>query len=74
MKRCIALVLTLMLAFSLTACGSKTYQITTKTGKTYTAEGPLDYDVQSETYKFENPDGKEVILNQEDVEVIQEQK
>ena len=72
MKRFIAIILTLMLTLSLAACASKTYQVTTKSGSTYTSEGPLKYDVQSETYKFVNENGKEVIINQEDIEVIQE--
>ncbi|MDC0335396.1 YgdI/YgdR family lipoprotein [Pseudodesulfovibrio sp.] len=72
MKRFITIILILLLTLSLAACASKTYEVTTKSGKTYTAEGPLNYDVQSETYKFENEKGKEVIINQEDIEVIQE--
>lgn len=74
MNRIIALVLAMLLALSLTACGSKTYLVTTKTGKTYTAKGALEYKVQSETYTFTDEEGQEVILNQEDVEVIQEKK
>lgn len=58
--------------FVLAACGAKNYQVTTKSGQNYMATGPLEYDVQTETYKFQNEDGKEVILNQEDIEVIQE--
>lgn len=72
MKRIFALILTLLMALSLCACGSKTYEITTRTGQSFTAKGSPKYDVQSETYKFENEDGKEVILNQEDIEVIKE--
>ena len=72
MNRFFALLLTLLLSALLVACGAKSYQVTTKTGKTYTSKGTLEYDVQSETYKFENKEGKEVILNQEDIEVIQE--
>ncbi len=54
---------------ALAACGTKTYQVTTKSGQTYTANGSLDYDVKSETYKFKNEKGKEIILNQKDIEV-----
>lgn len=72
MKRILALIMTLLLAFSMTACGSKSYQITTRSGESYTAKGSPEYDVQTETYKFENEEGKEVILNQEDIEVIKE--
>jgi len=74
MNRCVAIISTLLLTCFLVACGAKSYEVTTKTGKTYTTEGALQYDVQSETYKFENEEGKEVILNQEDIEVIQETK
>ena len=74
MNRFITVVLALLMTCFLAACGTKSYQVTTKTGKTYTAEGSLEYDVQSETYKFKNEEGKEVILNQEDIEVIQETK
>lgn len=72
MKYLLTICASLVLLFSLTGCGSKTYQVTTKSGHNYTAKGPLDYDVQSETYKFKNNEGKEIILNQEDIEVIQE--
>lgn len=72
MKRLLALVFTLALAFSLTACGSKSYQITTRSGDTFTAKGSPKYDVQSETYKFKDEEGKEVILNQEEIKVIKE--
>lgn len=74
MNRLIGFILTLLLLFSLVGCGTKTYQVTTKTGKIYTASGSLEYDVQSETYKFKNENGKQVILNQEDIEVIQEKE
>ena len=74
MNRFITLLLTLIVCSLLAACGTKMYQVTTKTGKTYTTKGALQYDVQSETYKFENAEGREVILNQEDIEVIQETK
>lgn len=72
MHRFIAIILTLLLSFALTACASKTYEVTTKSGKTYSSKGSLEYDVQNETYKFKNEQGKEVIINQEDIEVIQE--
>jgi len=72
MKRLLALLLTFLLTFSLAACGSKAYQVTTRSGQTFTAKGSPEYDVQSETYKFKDEEGKEVILNQEDIEVIKE--
>ena len=72
MKRILALIMTLLLAFSLTACGFKSYQITTQSGETFTANGAPEYDVQSQTYKFHDEEGKEVILNQKDIKVIKE--
>lgn len=71
MKHIVALI-SMMLILALGGCGSKNYQVTTKSGQSYTATGPLEYNVQSETYTFKNEEGKEVILNQEDIEVIQE--
>ncbi|WP_319467063.1 YgdI/YgdR family lipoprotein [uncultured Pseudodesulfovibrio sp.] len=72
MLRRITLALSFCLILALAACGTKTYQVTTKSGQTYTANGSLDYDVKSETYKFKNEKGKEIILNQKDIQVIQE--
>ncbi len=74
MNRIILFTLSLLITIFLAGCGSKSYQITTKSGRTYETKGAPQYDVQSETYKFENVEGKEVILNQEDIEVIQERK
>ncbi len=74
MKHVITILASLLLVFMLAGCGSKNYQVTTKSGQNYTSNGPLEYDVQSETYKFKNAEGREVILNQEDIEVIQEEK
>lgn len=72
MKKIVAALLSLLLAVSLAACGSKSYLVTMKNGQRFTSSGYPDYDVQSETYKFKNDEGKEVILNQADIEVIQE--
>ena len=72
MKRILALLMTLLLAFSLVACGSKSYQVTTQSGETFIAKGSPKYDVRSKTYKFRDEKGKEVILNQEDIKVIKE--
>jgi Flp pilus assembly protein TadD len=73
MKRIIAILLSVAMLAALAACGTKNYQVTTKTGKTFTTQGAPEYDLKSETYKFKNEEGREVILNQEDVDVIQEQ-
>lgn len=72
MKRICAIILLVFMSLALAACGSKTYQITTKTGQTYTAKGSPEYDVKTETYNFKNEEGKKVILNQEDIEAIKE--
>lgn len=72
MKRFIAIILTLSLATMLMACGTKYYEVTTKTGEIYTVKGSPQYDVDAQTYKFENEEGKEIILNKEEIEVIQE--
>lgn len=72
MKRIIGTLLALLMLLSLAACGSKSYQVTTKTGKTFITQGSPEYDMKSETYKFTNEEGKEVIINQADVDVIQE--
>lgn len=73
MKRLFLLLLSLALVMALFACASKKYTITTSSGRTFVAHGTPEYDVQTETYKFQNEKGKEVIINQEDIEVIQEQ-
>ncbi|QGY41094.1 YgdI/YgdR family lipoprotein [Pseudodesulfovibrio cashew] len=74
MYRLITFLMTLLLSLFLLGCGAKQYEVTTKTGKSYTTYGTPEYDVRSETYKFKNDKGKEVILNQEDIEVIQEKE
>ncbi len=74
MKRFTALLTTLVLSCLLVACGSKMYQITTKSGDIYMTKGEPDYDIKSKTYKFENKEGREVILRQDDIKVIQESK
>lgn len=73
MKRCITALLVLLMLVSLAACGSKNYQVTTKTGETFHTQGAPEYDMKSETYKFTDEKGEEVILNRTDVDVIQEQ-
>ncbi|NDV20162.1 YgdI/YgdR family lipoprotein [Pseudodesulfovibrio sp. JC047] len=72
MKRLYSIIILCAFALSLTACFSKQYMITTTAGETYTANGSPEYDVQTDTYKFEDDDGKKVILNQEDIQVIKE--
>lgn len=73
MKRCITALLVLLMLALLAACGSKNYQVTTKTGETFHTQGAPEYDMKSETYTFTDEKGEEVILNRIDVDVIQEQ-
>lgn len=72
MKWFIKATLLVILALFLLGCGTKNYQVVTKSGKTYTTQGAPDYNVESETYSFTNKEGKQVIINQSDIEVIQE--
>lgn len=73
MKRCITALLVLLMLISLAACGSRNYQVTTKTGEVFHTQGAPEYDMKSETYKFTDEKGEEVTLNRTDVDVIQEQ-
>lgn len=52
MKRCITALLMLLMLIALVGCGSKNYQVTTKTGETFHTQGAPEYDMKSETYKF----------------------
>lgn len=74
MKRFITTLLVLLMLIVLAACGSRNYQVTTKTGETFHTQGAPEYDMKSETYKFTDEKGEEVILKRADVDVIQEQK
>ena len=72
MRRHLAAALILALLFVLTACGSRQYVVTTKSGQAYTATSDLEYDMESQTYSFEDENGRQVRLNKEDVEVIKQ--
>jgi len=72
MKRIVAAMLALAMLLPLTACGSKSYEVTTKTGRTFNTQGSPKYDMKSETYTFTDEEGKEVIVNQSDVDIIRE--
>ena len=74
MQRLIAIACALLLMLTLAACGSKTYDVTTKNGKAYTSVGKPELDRKAQTYTFTNTDGQEVILNQADVDVIEQKK
>lgn len=73
MQRFFAFLLAIALLLSLTACGSK-YVVTTKSGEKYMANGPLDLDVKDKTYTVIDEDGNPVILEQDDIDKVTEQK
>lgn len=74
MKRLVpGLVLALCL-IALTACGSRHYSIIMNDGKEYVATEKPDYNSRSETYNFEDLDGRKVTVKREDIKVIQERK
>ncbi|CCH47479.1 YgdI/YgdR family lipoprotein [Pseudodesulfovibrio piezophilus] len=74
MKKIYTLIILVTVSLSIFGCGTKSYQVTTKNGQKYTAMGALEYDVQSQTYTFENEEGKQIVLEHQDVDVIQEKK
>lgn len=74
MKRFVAIILSALMILCLCGCGTKTSQITTKNGQSFTAKGDVKYDRKSETYTFQNESGKKVTLNREDISVIKESK
>lgn len=73
MKRLIILLAAPLFALSLTACAAKTYRITTNAGQTYIANGSPEYDVKAETYTFTDDQGREVVINKNDIDAIKEQ-
>jgi major membrane immunogen (membrane-anchored lipoprotein) len=72
MKRVFSMLLILCLALGLTACGATIYKVSMKNGVTYQAKGEPEYDKKSASYKFTDTNGKEVMVNKEDVQVIQQ--
>lgn len=74
MHRIITILCALILSLSLAACGTKTYNVSTKSGKSYTSYGSPQLNVKAKTYTLKDADGKEIIVNQDDVEVIQQTK
>jgi major membrane immunogen (membrane-anchored lipoprotein) len=72
MKRVFSMLLMLCLVVGLAACGATIYNVNMKNGTTYQAKGEPEYDKKSGTYKFCDPKGKEVMVNKDDVQVIQQ--
>lgn len=66
--QCLVLV---YIALQIVACGS-TYRVTTVTGDTYYAQERPEIDKQTNQLFFHDPQGNEVILERENVDVIQE--
>lgn len=62
----------LLLALSLTACGSNTYNVVTHDGSTYTADGAPEYHEDSDTYTFHDKKGAEFTIKKDDLKVIEE--
>lgn len=71
MQRLFAFLLAALLLLSLAACGSK-YVVTTKSGQTYYADGPLNLNVDDNTYMVEDEQGRKVKLQQEEIDKVTE--
>lgn len=61
----------IFVALQLVACGS-TYRVTTVGGETYYAQERPEIDRKTDQLVFEDPQGNEVILERDKVDVIQE--
>lgn len=73
MKRLLMTTLALSaMVIMLTAC-SHYYRITTYDGQVYTADGQPKLDEDTKVYRFEQLDGKKVLLNQKDVKEIKQE-
>ena len=70
MKRLLAVSILCLGLMILAGCGSKHYTITTADGNNIVSDGEPKFIKKSNTYKFENLDGQEVILKREDVKEI----
>lgn len=71
MQRLFTFLLAAFLLISLAACGSK-YVVTTKSGHTYYADGPLDLNVDDNTYTVQDEEGRKVKLQQEEIDKVTE--
>ncbi|MFH1061039.1 MAG: YgdI/YgdR family lipoprotein [Pseudomonadota bacterium] len=65
--------LALLALAALPAGCSHYYRVTTYSGQIYTSEGQPKFDEDAKVYKFEQMDGKKVILNQKDVKEIKQE-
>ncbi len=74
MKRLLFALSLALCLFALAACGSRHYSVVMNDGKEYVATAKPDYNSRSETYDFEDLDGRAVTVKREDVRVIQERK
>jgi len=72
MKRRLFLPAILLLAALLAGCGTKSYSIKTNSGHEYIAQGAPVYNVKSDTYTFTDGQGKEVVINKDDIRLIKE--
>jgi len=72
MQRRLFLPAILLLAALLSGCGAKSYSITTNAGQEYIAEGTPVYNVKSDTYTFTDSQGKEVVIDKNDIRLIKE--
>lgn len=73
MRTLIVLIAILLLTAPLSGCSAKSYTIRTHEGREYVADGPPQYDVQSATYTFTDDQGREVVINKDDIRLIKEQ-
>lgn len=73
MQRLLTIITMVLFCLTLAACGSK-YVVTTKSGQTYIADGPLELNVDDNTYTVKDKDGNTVKLNQEDVDKVAEKE
>lgn len=73
MKKLLILAAIILTAIVLSACGTKTYKITTTAGQEYFSEGSPEYNVTSKTYTFKDGAGNEIVLNKDDIKGIKEQ-
>ncbi|WP_027721932.1 YgdI/YgdR family lipoprotein [Maridesulfovibrio zosterae] len=70
MKKILITAVLCALPMLLVGCGSKHYTITKADGSTVTSAGEPEFVKASNTYKFENLDGQDVILKREDIKEI----
>lgn len=71
MRTALRYIVLAFVALQLVACGS-TYRVTTVAGDTYYAEERPEIDRKTDQLTFRDPQGNEVILERDKVDVIQE--